>query len=874
MNNSRLFLVAFSTICSCVFADVTYYVAPGGDGSDPTSGDLTKAYAHPQTAIDAADGTTPTTIIVDKGTYVTIEETIGADVHYNVIHVNKSHVHIQSAGDRENTILNGWKKGGSSIPERNSRAIMIDAGLEDVEVSGFTVTYGCTVYNKGFASSAIINSGVVSNCTIHTYWRGRNPMIRLTGTGQLKNCLIDGLERATHSPNSSNNSTVRMDGTSLLENCMIRDIAWTSFSAGSHQAVYIESSGATVRGCVIVGNIYGAAGSTTAAGSGIYASAGLIENCTVWGNTAYGKGGGIYVDGNNVTLRNCIFWGNTATVADGGNDIFIASNSKGVKYTPTIEYCNASDLLAEKNLGNLNGDPQFADAAGGDFAIATKSLCTGVGRVQEWMTGAKDLVGGARLVEGTVSMGALEPQERFSGITASIGTSTGEPVGRCPLTVGFISTVGGAEKESCTFVWDFGDGVTSTESDPSHVYENVGSYTVTLTVRKSGVDDAVDEKVGYVISVGDTCFVSTEGGNVAPYDTWAKAARSVEAAVALKPDDVVVSNGTYAIESLEGLVLNREIRVRSVNGPDVTALDGGGTSGHTIARIQADGALLEGFSLVRGNGTALIMSAGALVGCVVTNQSKCYRCVYNSLSGTAAATNCIFDATGLEFTDVNMEARIVEMSGSSELFGCVVRNMKVDGSLINSMFLAAVRMGGSAAVRNSLIKNIRFPASDPDPTGRCGISVNGNSNVIENCTIAGVSCKLNGGGAIRVSSAAKNAIIRNTILHDSLCGEEPLTFVCDGELAVFENNLIGAGTLPDNASGCLPVGTDPLFADDGSGYRLRSDSPCVNAGAKLPWCAQKGQATDIDGQERRCGGRPDIGCWELQHDLGMTIIVR
>ena len=158
---------------------------------------------------------------------------------------------------------------------------MIDAGLEDVEVSGFTVTYGCTVYNKGFASSAIIKSGIVSNCTIHTYWRGRNPMIRLTGTGQMKDCLIDGKERATHSPNSSNNSTVRMDGTTLLENCTIRDIAWTAFNAGEHQAVYVDSATATVRGCVIAGNTYGTTGGVDAKGSGIYASAGLIENCTI-----------------------------------------------------------------------------------------------------------------------------------------------------------------------------------------------------------------------------------------------------------------------------------------------------------------------------------------------------------------------------------------------------------------------------------------------------------------------------------------------------------------------------------------------------------------------------------------------------------------
>lgn len=35
--------------------------------------------------------------------------------------------------------------------------------------------------------------------------------------------------------------------------------------------------------------------------------------------------------------------------------------------------------------------------------------------------------------------------------------------------------------EGITFTWDFGDGATSTEENPSHTYVNAGVYTVTLT---------------------------------------------------------------------------------------------------------------------------------------------------------------------------------------------------------------------------------------------------------------------------------------------------------------------------------------------------------------------------------------------------------
>ena len=42
-----------------------------------------------------------------------------------------------------------------------------------------------------------------------------------------------------------------------------------------------------------------------------------------------------------------------------------------------------------------------------------------------------------------------------------------------------------------SWLWDFGDGQTSTLQNPSHVYATPGSYTVTLTVTNSdGVSDS------------------------------------------------------------------------------------------------------------------------------------------------------------------------------------------------------------------------------------------------------------------------------------------------------------------------------------------------------------------------------------------------
>ena len=45
--------------------------------------------------------------------------------------------------------------------------------------------------------------------------------------------------------------------------------------------------------------------------------------------------------------------------------------------------------------------------------------------------------------------------------------------------------------------WDFGDGSGSTTQNPTHIYDQSGVYTVTLTTTGPGGSDSVT-KVGYI----------------------------------------------------------------------------------------------------------------------------------------------------------------------------------------------------------------------------------------------------------------------------------------------------------------------------------------------------------------------------------------
>ncbi|MDG6258202.1 MAG: PKD domain-containing protein, partial [Methanomicrobiaceae archaeon] len=89
------------------------------------------------------------------------------------------------------------------------------------------------------------------------------------------------------------------------------------------------------------------------------------------------------------------------------------------------------------------------------------------------------------------------------------GFVTDVAAGDAPLTVQFTDT---SENNPTQWYWQFGDGATSTAQDPTHTYENAGSYTAALTVTNvDGTDTttaAIEVTEPIVLpSSGDVLFI-------------------------------------------------------------------------------------------------------------------------------------------------------------------------------------------------------------------------------------------------------------------------------------------------------------------------------------------------------------------------------
>jgi hypothetical protein len=228
-------------------------------------------------------------------------------------------------------------------------------------------------------------------------------------------------------------------------NPTITNSIFSGNSAGQGGGMFNYRSNLTVTGCTFSGNLAVPYPTNPGGfGAGMYnchSSKTTLINCMFSGNDASESGGGIFNDIgqlNVVTLVNCTFAGNSAPFGsalgcdsyeqccpsnihvtncilwDGGNEIWNNDNS-----LITITY---SDMQGGwSGTGNINADPRFVDAAGGDLRLSSDSPCIDVGNNSTPNLPATDMDGHPRIIDGdcndteVVDMGAYEFNYAYMG---------------------------------------------------------------------------------------------------------------------------------------------------------------------------------------------------------------------------------------------------------------------------------------------------------------------------------------------------------------------------------------------------------------------------------------------------------------------------
>jgi parallel beta-helix repeat protein len=319
-----------------------------------------------------------------------------------------------------------------------------------------------------------------------------------------------------------------------------------------------------------------------------------------------------------------------------------------------------------------------------------------------------------------------------------------------------------------------------------------------------------------------TRYVSPTGGQVAPYTSWATAARVIQDAVdaAVDGDEIVVTNGIYLTGGrmvpgtnvfgtnllVSRVAVDSQIVVRSVNGPQFTVIDG---QKNVRCVALASNAVLSGFTLT--NGFAPKGGGGVyceLVTSVITNCTLAGNVASNSFGGGSYGGS-LYNCT---------------LTGNSSSFGGGACYGDLNGCIVsgNSANLGGGVYGGT---RNSC-------AITKNSAQSGGGSYNG---VLANCTLTG---NLTSFGSSVYGAELRNSIVYyNTGPGGNYDSSTTLNYCCTTPLP--------------------PTGTNNLSAEPqlAGAWHLSASSPCIGNGS-----FDSAFGVDIDGEP--WGNPPSVGCNE------------
>jgi len=212
------------------------------------------------------------------------------------------------------------------------------------------------------------------------------------------------------------------------------------------------------------------------------------------------------------------------------------------------------------------------------------------------------------------------------------------------------------------------------------------------------------------------------------------------------------------------------------------------------------------------------------------------------------ATNCVLrTCTIASNTGVSGAGVLLESTNLSTVERCIISYNIASGG---GGGVGLLRAGGK--VRNCLISS-----NSASSGGGGAYFFSSGTGLLENCTVVSNSTASQGGGVFCTNNAGGN--ITNCIIYFNQAARGGDNYTNNTGIL----NLTYSCTTP------LPEGNgntanNPLFVNAGNAnYRLRPDSPCINAGLNGSWMTN---AFDRDGRARIRYGTVDMGTYEIIQD--------
>lgn len=440
----------------------------------------------------------------------------------------------------------------------------------------------------------------------------------------------------------------------------------------------------------------------------------------------------------------------------------------------------------------------------------------------------------------------------------------------------FTAEVYGEGHESASLEWDFGDGsakVKTTGLSVGHAYQAPGSYSVTLVVTFPSEEKVTSSNPDMVKVIQSVYYVDSANENPAePYDSRANAAKDIKVALAFANNGstIYVAPGDYTVPGDSGFILlDKPIKILG-EGADPTEvvirqLVGSSRSwfNDQVMQINHPDALVANVTIQDGNasnsgygGNIWIKSQGGTVSnCVVRNG-------YFSSPIQATCGGIHMDGGLVTHTVIsNCNYRLINGYGNGNPIGRAV-NIAGAGRIENCLIAHNSGWGYGAVVSlyngNAVMKNCTIVDGTASYWFNHDVK-DGSGNVVTNA-LGGVHCakgQVVNCAILDIKGPAYNDVPAKEANPWSGNAENFVNCATDGDAAINATCVLaGKGDFKDYAGGDFVPQVKKALYDAG-------DDDGILATDK-----------DLAGNPRIFGKHVDIGCYEAQKSVGITIIFR
>jgi hypothetical protein len=695
--------------------------------------------------------------------------------------------------------------------------------------------------------------------------------------------------------------------------------------AGTHQLLTLNNSSAIVEGISWTNGYCSVGTSTTlATPTGVLVTKGTLKDCVVTKCRSVGYGAvAVAVNGADAHVIGGKIIENTSEISSTGKgspyslcgaglyisngrveDVLIADNrggsAVGVYQTGgTVKNCQ---IL--RNVGSSEQTLEI-DAMGGKESAAwgtvllkggTMTGCRIADNVAASAAGAY-VFGSGKLENSTVACNRATLDLPLTVWPGDIASSILADKRALQPALSYRRPIGGvilggadASVTGCTIVSNRAERCGSEQG----LYQFAGT-AANNTFEANGEDENTSKSTSFV------AYVVPDDGQKGewPYDTREKAARSIQdavdavAATREQPGTVYVAAGEYVSSKTMALLVKRPVHI--VAEGLVRLVNDGSTSENRLGLWLADssaavsGIELSGFYSAgygdspcgRCGWVGALVYAGELTKCsIVQSKSKNYNGCASLMMINGKVSHC-------RIANNNAANVIggVKHRGNVVVYGGVIE----DSSILNNYAMngAGILAYGETArikrcvVSGNCVKEGNENHGHPNPGAgvylRAGAVVENTlivSNVVEGAAVgSGAGVYMSGGKLINCTVADNVNKLAGKTSGVQQDGGEIINCIIwrngnGGEYTEALNFAQKAGTETVTTS---LTNVDPLFKDGGMDiYRLRQNSPAINAGTTGDWTAED---KDILGNSRVFNRIIDIGAYEYQL-RGFRLIVR